>query len=363
MGAKICASEPNMNVIKLRKVKFDELENSNSHFNINDQDNIIHNFTYEEYPFDKSNNNYNSNANANQSIEEDEGNHKKNLEQNDDQSKEEQNQSERNDEMNNVFANQYDSSEVMSKNNSNIINTNTNNHIEENIVDSKIVQESKDNNTQQQDAPENYSKANYNSSYLPELEQEQEQEDQKQNQIKLKEQVQFLPNIHSFISGKVLKSRDKAELVFVSDLKKMINIHIKERIKYSDRFCMITKEHFVLYSTKENYITLKRPLGVLPIDLITKVVLFKLNKNQKAYDHFYICFTKAEATALLLTQINTFFMNTSKETSDNNNNNGQFATGDEALLMFSSNTIELIKKWYVVLTYLINNRKESTLNH
>lgn len=350
MGARICASESNLSVIKLRKVKLDELENNKTNFNINGQENIIQNFTYEEYHFDITNNNYTANANNKEGEEE---NNK------DDSEQIEEHQSEKNEEMNNVFANQYDSSEVRSKRNSNIVNSN--NHIEEINADSKLIQESKD-NTQLQDPPENYSKENYNSSCLP----EQDQEDQ-HNQLPPKELTSFLPNIFSFIPEKVLKSQDKGELLFVSDLKKMINCHNKERIKYSDRFCMITKDHFVLYSTKENYITLKRPLGVLPIDLITRVVLFKLNKNQKVYDHFYICFSKAEATSLLLNQINTFFMNTSsqqmtsKETSDNNN--GQLANADEALLMFCSSSVDIIKKWYVVLTHLMKEKKnkENTL--
>ena len=134
----------------------------------------------------------------------------------------------------------------------------------------------------------------------------------------------------------------------------MININVKERVKYAERFCMLTKDNFVIYNSKENYITLKRPLAVLQTKDITRVVLFKLNKLGNGFDHFYVCFNKTPSTELVYDQINTFFMN---EKGDKNK-----IGEDEALIMFKSNDKLLVKKWYVLLSYLIKLKKESNNN-
>jgi hypothetical protein len=174
--------------------------------------------------------------------------------------------------------------------------------------------------------------------------------DQQKN-IKKNKKIK-LPDLFSIVSEKLLKESDGNELLFVSELSKMININMKERVKYAERFCMLTKDNFVIYNSKENYITLKRPLAVLQTKDITRVVLFKLNKLASGFDHFYVCFNKNPSTELVYEQINTFFMNEKEE--NNNNNIGD----DEALIMFKSNDKILIKKWYVLLSYVIKLKKE-----
>ena len=170
------------------------------------------------------------------------------------------------------------------------------------------------------------------------------------------------PDIYSVIPEKLLTSCDGNELLFISDLKKMININAKERVKYSDRFCMVTKDNFILYNSKENYVTLKRPLAILPINQITRVVLFKLNPLGIGYDHFYICFDKNSTTEIIYQQINTFFMNggaTVAEEGVEGEERKEISPPkeNEVLLMFKSENSELIKKWYVVLNYLIGIAK------
>lgn len=171
----------------------------------------------------------------------------------------------------------------------------------------------------------------------------------------------IFPNIFSIIPQKLLMNCDSSELLFLSELKKMININAKERVKYSDRFCMVTKENFIIYNSKENYITLKRPLAILPINQISRVVLFKLNPKARGYDHFYICFEKNKNTELIFSQINTFFMNAMTEDENENKENG--INENEALIMFKSESSDLIKKWYVVLEYLINLSKNEQENN
>ena len=176
---------------------------------------------------------------------------------------------------------------------------------------------------------------------------------EKQKNIKKNKKIK-LPDLYSIVSEKLLKESDGNELLFVSELSKMININVKERVKYAERFCMLTKDNFVIYNSKENYITLKRPLAVLQTKDITRVVLFKLNKLGNGFDHFYVCFNKTPSTELVYEQINTFFMNEKRD-----NRIGE----DEALIMFKSNDKLLVKKWYVLLSYLIKLKKENNDNN
>ena len=63
------------------------------------------------------------------------------------------------------------------------------------------------------------------------------------------------------------------ELLFMSNLNKMVHISIKERVKYSEKFCITTKDNFLIYETRENYIKVKKPLAIIPINTIKNVVL------------------------------------------------------------------------------------------
>ena len=84
------------------------------------------------------------------------------------------------------------------------------------------------------------------------------------------------------------------------------------------------------------------PLGILPINEIEKVVSFKIKPTNKKYDHFYISFKKTVLTEKFYEQINKCFL-------EKNTN--------EALVMFRSENINIIKKWVSIIKYLINENK------
>ena len=156
------------------------------------------------------------------------------------------------------------------------------------------------------------------------------------------------PDIFSIVPEKLILESEGNELIFISELQKMININMKERVKYSGRFCMLTKDNFIIYNSKENYITLKKPLAIIPIKEINRIVLFKLNQDSSNFDHFYLCINRNKNTEIIYEQINTFFMN------GENINNEQ-----DALIMFKSFDKELIKKWYVIINFLIEYHKKN----
>ena len=132
----------------------------------------------------------------------------------------------------------------------------------------------------------------------------------------------------------------------MSNLSKIINISIKERVKYSEKFCITTKDNFLIYETKENYIKVKKPLAIIPISSINNVVLFKLTKKVNSYDYFYIeVLLNDNIKKNVYNQIDTFYINDL----DNNSNENQSGT---ALIMFKAEEKNLAKKWYVLLKYL-----------
>ena len=320
--------------------------NSNKVIKLNQLDeNVIDNFNYEEYAVDKEEDNnegkhliheeITSNNEERKKIENEFENENKNKNKNEviEEKKEEEKKEENITMIQEIIQSNQDEKE---NNENQVLKSAVPNKLEENKEEEK--------NDNENNVIENNNNNNNNNNNINE-----NKNLKKNNKNKIK-----LPDLFSFVPEKLLKESDGNELLFVSELSKMININVKERVKYAERFCMLTKDNFVIYNSKENYITLKRPLAVLQTKDITRVVLFKLNKLASGFDHFYICFNKNPTTELVYDQINTFFMNEKEE----KNNFGE----DEALIMFKSNDKMLVKKWYVLLSYVIKLKKENNVN-
>ena len=158
----------------------------------------------------------------------------------------------------------------------------------------------------------------------------------------------FLPDITSIISEKVLEEGAGNELLFMSYLNKIVHISIKEKVKYSQKFCITSKDNFLIYENKDNYIQVKKPLAIIPISSIKNVVMFKLSKKIPSYDHFYIEFDLDENNRNnVINKIHTFYEN------DLDNKTNENLT-NTALVMFKTDEKNLAKEWYVLLRYLIN---------
>ena len=329
MGVGVCVSSPNNNNNKV--IKLNQLD-----------ENVIDNFNYEEYAVDKEEDNneeknlnheeITSNKEERKKVENifENGNKNEKSEVIEDK-KEEEKKEENIGMIQEVIQGNQDEKD---NNEKPILKSAVPNKLEEN----KEIEKKDNENNIENNGNDNNNNNNNNNNETKNI--------KKNNKNKIK-----FPDLYSIVPEKLLKESDGNELLFVSELSKMININMKERVKYAERFCMLTKDNFVIYNSKENYITLKRPLAVLQTKDITRVVLFKLNKLENGFDHFYICFTKNPSTELVYCQINTFFMNEKDEKNDIGEN--------EALIMFKSNDKMLIKKWYVLLNYIIKLKKEN----
>ena len=158
----------------------------------------------------------------------------------------------------------------------------------------------------------------------------------------------ILPDITTIISEKVLEEGAGNELLFMSHLNQIVHISIKERVIYSQKFCITSKDNFLIYENKENYIQVKKPLAIVPISSIKNVVLFKLSKKVANYDHFYIEFELDENNRNnIYDRIDTFYEN------DLNNKTNENLT-NTALVMFKTEERNLAKEWYVLLKFLID---------
>ena len=158
----------------------------------------------------------------------------------------------------------------------------------------------------------------------------------------------ILPDINTIISGKVLEEGAGNELLFMSYLNKIVHISIKDRVKYSQKFCITSKDNFFIYENKENYIQVKKPLAIIPICSIKNVVMFKLSKKVQSYDHFYIEFDLDENNKNnVYNKIDTFYENDLDNKTNENLKN-------TALVMFKTEEKNLAKEWYVLLKFLIN---------
>ena len=229
--------------------------------------------------------------------------------------------------------------------NDNINENNNENNIDLNIEQNKInqIQEKNDN---QEKLNENINNINDNNN----VEDIKKEGDENNNNINNNNEAHpkkiSLPNINVIISEKVLEEGAGNELLFMSNLNKIVNISIKERVKYSEKFCITTKDNFLIYETKENYIKVKKPLAIIPISSIQNVVLFKLTKKVNSYDYFYIEIQLNDNIKKnVYNQIDTFYINDL----DNNTNENQ---SDTSLIMFKAEEKNLAKKWYVLLKYL-----------
>ena len=209
-----------------------------------------------------------------------------------------------------------------------------------------------DKNENQENANININNANENNDNNNEEAKKIENENENKNDEFAPKKI-ILPTIDTIISQKVLEEGAGNELLFMSNLNKIVHISIKERVKYAEKFCITTKDNFLIYETRENYIKVKKPLAIIPINYIKNVVLFKLTKKVINYDHFYIEFQLNENMRNnVYNQIDTFYINDLDNTNNENKN-------DTALVMFKTEEKNLAKKWYVLLKFLAELKSQN----
>ena len=359
MGVGVCVTAPNNNN---KVIKVNQLE---------DKENVIDNFNYEEYAVDKDfgdGNNLDNNISNNDIMENKQSSERKKVKnvfkdetENENSKKLEETKKEEEKKMEETKKEEEKKVEETKKEEEKKIEEikkenitkekNQKNNLEVNQNEFVGKYESSNKAMEEEDINENYNENNEEK--VPKLKAAPKKlnNNNKSEEEKLinKNVPKFpLPNIFNIINEKTIIESNSNDPIFFSDLLKMSNFNIKEKVKYYDSFCVMTKIAFLIYHSKENYINLKKPLAEIPINYFKSVALFKINKRLSGYDHFLISFEKNNKINEILGQLDLFYFNENIEIVEEKKQ-------DEILmLMFKSTNKDLIKKWYVLLNYFKN---------
>ena len=147
-------------------------------------------------------------------------------------------------------------------------------------------------------------------------------------------------NIFQIIPEKKLFSLKEDDIVFASDLERMINNSDKGIITYSNRFCILTKSFFSYFSSKESFIRLKKPLFQINIQFITRIEEANLDENS-----YYFC---------LVFKLNDQIMNSVKNINSFTTVNEEEKNEKESMLGFKSSDEDLVIKWVSILNFFMN---------
>ena len=158
--------------------------------------------------------------------------------------------------------------------------------------------------------------------------------------------------LSDIIPEKKFNNLSENNIILASDLERLINNKEKNIISYSNRFCVITKNNFSYYSSKESFIRLKPPLFFINNNEIIRIEKTVINDYINNY-YFCIIFNINQDNIDLINNINTFYI-------ENNNENNI----KEAMIGFKSEDKNLINKWITILNYFINiNNNNNNINN
>ena len=135
-----------------------------------------------------------------------------------------------------------------------------------------------------------------------------------------------------------LNALQNDEIVFYGSLQKMVNNVDRRCISYTTRFCVLTKECFFYFATKETFMCLYKPLCKLPLQHVVRV-----EGDNKEY--FCLVFNVNDDTSPLIVQTNTFDAVTDTKRNQK-----------EGMLAFHCDSPKETKKWIAVIEYLISSK-------
>ena len=149
-------------------------------------------------------------------------------------------------------------------------------------------------------------------------------------------------NIYNIIEKNKLSNINDNTIIYNSILDKIIKIPEKQKVISNERFCVLTKNNFSYYKSKESYLNLSKPMFLIDLKNIIKVEQTILEDN--SYYFGLICSINND-TKKYIDKINTFI-----NTEENNS--------DQFLLGFRSKNKDMIIKWIIVLNFFIKNYDE-----
>ena len=149
-------------------------------------------------------------------------------------------------------------------------------------------------------------------------------------------------DIHSFIPEYKLMHLKEGNIIYSGVLEKVLHIPEKNTYSYSQRFCVLTKNEFSYYKSKEYYISVNKPLLVIKNSYINRIE--QLNTNENYYYFIIICEINEE-TKDLITKVNSFVTN----------QEGRYTN---LLLSFRDKDNKYINKWVAALKYFTTQKND-----
>ncbi len=147
--------------------------------------------------------------------------------------------------------------------------------------------------------------------------------------------------ITNIISEYRLNHLKEDEIIYSGTLEKILKFPDKNSIIYSERFCIFTKNYFAYYKSKENFISLNKPMFKINNKFIIRIENTTLDGG--SYYFGIICEVNDE-TRSLINKVNSFVT--------------QEANTCELLLGFRAKEYSTMMKWVVVLKHFIYNQNE-----
>ena len=147
-------------------------------------------------------------------------------------------------------------------------------------------------------------------------------------------------DIHYFISEYKLTHLKDGDIVYSGLLEKVLHIPEKNSYSYSERFCVLTKNEFSYYKSKEYYISVNKPMLVVKNSYISSIE--QLNSNTDYYYFIIVCEINDE-TKDFITKVNSFVTN----------EEGKYTN---LLLSFRNKSSQYINRWVAALRYFINQK-------
>ena len=141
--------------------------------------------------------------------------------------------------------------------------------------------------------------------------------------------------------------KNEEGIIFHGELKKLINYEYynKKPKMYSSKFCLITSKYFKYYKSKEQFLRDLNPISIISLSHISRINFCKIPYNNKFLFHLII--------------VNKFaFFKNEKNILIDNLMQSSFSDVNECLLIFNSDNEDSLLKWYFLLNYLIDKKKE-----
>ena len=210
--------------------------------------------------------------------------------------------------------------------------TNLNNNKKDILTEKQKIKPKKNGDT-------NFEKINY-----AELERTQNNLKSNLNYKALSKQklIDELSDIKNILPEYKLNHLKEDEVIYSGLVEKITKIPGKDnKIVYSERFCILTKNYFAYYKSKESYISLNKPLLLIYNNNIKRIENTSFRDNTY---YFGIILEINDENKYLVDKVNSFVTN-----EDNTY---------ELLLGFRTKEFKEMLKWVVILTYFTTQNKD-----